>query len=210
MDHPPDPARALRQIAAIHDHLAKAEVYRGWRPVPMAGSGLVGLAAAWWQSAVGRPVEPWTFTSYWLATATLAMAVGCAEIVWHYAFQATATERRRTHRVLAQFLPGLVAGALATGALLRLSPALTALLPGLWALFFGVAIFAARPYVPAGSGWVALYYWAAGLLLLWTADGVDALSPWSVGATFGVGQLLAALALYWSEERRPVDDDQET
>jgi hypothetical protein len=27
------------------------------------------------------------------------------------------------------------------------------------------------------------------------------LSPWTVGGTFGVGQLFAAAALYWSVER---------
>ena len=79
--------------------------------------------------------------------------------------------------MVGQFLPALVAGAMVTGALVRLSPALAALLPGLWALFFGVGIFAARPYVPRASGWVALYYWTAGLLLLWVSHGADMLSP---------------------------------
>ncbi len=150
----------------------------------------------------GRPVEPWSFAVFWLAVAGVALVVGCSEIVWHYARHATGTERRQSRRVLMQFLPALVAGAIVSAALVRLSPALVVLLPGLWALFFGVGIFATRPYVPAASVWVALYYWPAGLLLLWTAEGVDALSPWSVGGTFGVGQLLAAATLYWNLERR--------
>ena len=111
--------------------------------------------------------------------------------------------------MIAQFLPALVAGAIVSGALVRLSPALVVLLPGLWALFFGVGIFATRPYVVPASSWVALYYWAAGLLLLWTAEGVDVLSPWSVGGTFGIGQLAAAAMLYWNLERRPVNGTKE-
>ena len=194
-------SRALEQIEAIHEQLAKGEVYRGWRPVPVAVSGVVGLVAAVWQSFAGRPVEPWSFTAYWLGVATLSLAIGCAEIVWHYFAHAVATDRRRTQQVFGQFLPALVAGAIATGALLRLSPGLASILPGLWAVLFGVAVFAARPYLPRASGWVGLYYWASGLALLWRANGVDALSPWMVGGTFGIGQLLAALVLYLSLER---------
>jgi hypothetical protein len=202
----PDVGRALEQIAEIHEHLARSEVYRGWRSVPVACSGLVGLAAAAWQSTAERPLDPWTFTMFWLAIGALALIVGCSEIVWHYIVRATPTERRRSRHVIGQFLPALIAGALVTGALMRLSPALVALLPGLWALFFGVGIFAARPYVPRASGWVALYYWTIGLMLLWIARGVDLLSPWAVGATFGTGQLLAAAVLYWNLERGALDD----
>jgi hypothetical protein len=206
----PDVSRALAQIEAIHEQLAKGEIYRGWRSLPVAASGIFGLAAATWQSVASRPLEPWSFAIFWMGIAMVALVIGCAEIVWHYARHATETERRQTRRVLTQFLPALVAGGIVSGALVRLSPALVVLLPGLWALFFGVGIFATRPYVHAASVWVALYYWSAGLLLLWTADGVDRLSPWSVGGTFGAGQLLAAATLYWNLERsRRSDGPQE-
>jgi hypothetical protein len=199
-----DVSRALAQIEAIHDQLAKSEVYRGWRSIPVATSGLIGILAAFWQSASARPLDPLTFTVFWLAIAGVALGVGCAEVVWHYAAIATSTDRRRSRLVIGQFLPALVAGAIATGGLLRLSPALASLFPGLWALLFGVGIFAARPYLPRASGYVGLYYWAAGLLLLWRAGGLDTLSPWAVGGTFGVGQTLAAAVLYFSLERTTV------
>ncbi len=196
-----DVGRALEQIAEIHEHLAKGEVYRGWRSIPVACSGIVGLAAAAWQSAAGRPLDPWSFTAYWLGVAVAGLFVGCSQIVWHYVARATETERRRSRQVVGQFLPALVAGAVVTSALLRFGRGLTPLLPGLWALLFGVGIFSARPYVPRASAWVALYYFTAGLALLWVAHGVRLPSPWAVGGTFGVGQLLGAAALYWSLER---------
>src|SRR5262245_46002662 len=147
-----DVGRALEQIAEIHEHLAKGEIYRGWRSIPVACSGLVGIIAAGSQPALNA----WGFTFYWLIIGTLARLVGCSEIAWHFVMRATATERRRSAQVLGQFLPSLVAGALATGALVRFGPEFVRLLPGLWALLFGVGIFAARPYVPRASGWVAL------------------------------------------------------
>lgn len=201
-----DVSRALAQIAAIHEQLAKGEVYRGWRPWPVACSALVGVGAAAWQSVFLRPLEPLSFAAYWMVVALVALLVGCAEIVWHYVRHAGETERRQSRRVIAQFLPALVAGFIVSGALVRLSPALVVLLPGLWALLFGVGVFAIRPYVLGASAWVGLYYWAMGLMLLWTAGGVDTLSPWSVGGTFGIGQLLSAAVLYWNLERRPADD----
>jgi len=196
-----DYSRALEQIAEIHEHLAKTEVYRGWRSLPVACSGLVGLLAALWQAVTGAPADARTFTLYWIAVGIVALVIGCSEIVWHYLVYATPGERRRSRQVIGQFVPALVAGAMATGAVVRFNPAFAGLLPGLWALFFGVAVFAARPFVPRASGWVGLYYWTAGLVLLWRAPDAGVLSPWAVGGTFGVGQLFASAALYWSIER---------
>ena len=46
--------------------------------------------------AYARPLEPWSFTTYWIVVAAVAIAVGCAEIAWHYVRYATATDRRRS------------------------------------------------------------------------------------------------------------------
>ena len=166
-------------------------------------SGLVGLVAAAWQSASAQFVEPVAFTLYWLAVGVLALTVGCGEIVWHYVVHASHTERRRSRCVVSQFLPSLVAGLVITVALVRVDAALAGVLPGLWAILFGVGVFAARPYLPTASALVACYYWAAGILLVWRADSLASLSPWTVGGTFGLGQLVAAVVLYVSLERVP-------
>lgn len=195
-----DARHALEQIAEIHGHLAKGEVYRGWRAAPVALSGMVGLAAAWLQ----RPaLDPIAFVIYWTAVAAAAAAVGGSEILYHYAVADAAFSRRQTRRVLAQFLPALAAGALATATIVRLGGALVALLPGLWALFFGIAVFASRPYLPRASGIVALFYCACGAFLLWNAHTRIPWSPWAVGGVFGAGQLIAAIVLYWNLERQP-------
>jgi hypothetical protein len=63
-------------------------------------------------------------------------------------------------------------------------------------------VFASRLYLPRATGWVALYYYAAGAVLLWTARPGAPLNAWSVGVTFAVGQLLAAGVLWWNLERQ--------
>ena len=196
MDH----AKALDQISEIHKHLAKSEVYRGYRSLPVAISGVVGLVAAWLQAPSLGANDPAGFVSFWAAIAAASATIGMSEIAFNYAFRETAFERRKTRLVLGQFVPSVVVVAIATIMFVRLSAALVPLLPGLWAALFGVAIFAARPHLPRATGWVGLFYFGAGAWLLWHANAAP--SPWSVGGTFGVGQLFAALVLYWNLERR--------
>lgn len=196
-----DVTRALDQIAEIHEQIAKGEVYRGYRSLPIAASGLIGLVAAWLQPKALGSSDPVGFVLYWTAIAGAAAFVGSSEIIYDYVVHEDGTRRRRTRKVVGQFLPSLVGGAAIAVSFTHLSAGLVPLLPGLWAICFGIGIFASRPYLPRASGWVALCYYAAGFGLLWIARGPDALSGWWVGGTFGVGQLLAALVLWWNLER---------
>lgn len=193
--------RALDQIAEIHGHLAKAEVYRGYRSLPVAASALIGFAAAWLQPAALGTADPVEFVVYWLAIGACAAAIGGSEIAHNYLVHEDSTGRRRTRQVVGQFLPSLVGGALIAVSFVGLSPALVSLLPGIWAICFGLGIFASRPYLPRASGWVALYYYAAGFGLLSIARGPYPLSGWWVGGTFGAGQILAAFVLWYNLER---------
>jgi hypothetical protein len=190
---------ALAQIAEIRAQAAKADVYRGYRPVPVALSGLIGLVAAWLQPP-GLSSDPVGFVVYWVTIAVCAGFVGVSEIVYNYVVHDEAMARRRTRLVVGQLMPSVGGGALVTAALVHQGSALVPLLPGLWALSFGLGIFASRPYLVRASGWVALYYYAAGAVLLWTAHGLDSQSAWTVGGTFGVGQLMTAAVLYWNLE----------
>jgi hypothetical protein len=191
---------ALTQIAEIRDQVARTEVYRGYRSVPIAASGVIGLAGAWFQP-VGLAADPIGFAIYWMTIAVAAGFVGVSETVYNYVVHDEALARRRTRRVVGQMLPALLSGAIITVSFSHLNTALVPLLPGLWAICFGVGIFASRPYLVRASGFVALYYYAIGVVLLWTARGPETLNAWAVGGTFGVGQLITAALLYQNLER---------
>jgi hypothetical protein len=193
-----DFARAADQISAIHEQLAKAEVFRGYRPVPVALSGVCGLIGAFFQPSVIPPNDVQAWVLYWGAIAICSGLVASSETVFNYLWREPEHGRRRTRRVLAQLGPALVAGTFVTlvGAFDR---ALVRYLPGLWAMIFGLGVFASRPYLPRTTGWVALYYLSAGALLL--AFGAGTLNPWSVGGTFAIGQFGTAAALTWNRER---------
>jgi len=193
--------RALGDIAHIHEQIAKSEVYRGYRSLPVAASGAMGLLAAWLQPRLLGASAPPAFVAYWMASAVCAGLVGGSEIAYNYVVHDEAAARRRTRHVVGQFLPAVAAGGAITVCVARFGDAQIALLPGLWAICFGLGTFASRPYLPRASGWVALFYCAAGAALLWTARGPWPPDGWRVGGTFGAGQLLAALVLYWNLER---------
>lgn len=193
--------RALHQIAEIHGHLARSEVYRGYRSLPLALSGFIALAAAGLQETVLVPETDVAFVSYWVVIAAICGALSSSEVIYHYLFRDDAFRRRKTRRVTGQFLPSLIGGGALTVCLVKSGPSAVSLIPGLWAILFGMGIFASRPYLPRAIGWVGLFYLIAGNLLLLLSGG-GGLNPWGMGVTFGTGQLLTALVLYWNIERR--------
>ena len=196
-----DVARALDQIAEIHQQIAKGEVYRGYRSLPIAASGLIGIAAAWLQPAALGSGVPIGFVFYWTAIAAAAGFVGSSEILYNFLVHDDPATRRQTAKVVGQFLPSVMGAAAITVCFVHLSASLVTLLPGLWAICFGIGTFASRPYLPRASGWVALFYYFAGFTLLWIASGANSLTGWWVGGVFGGGQLFAAAVLWWNLER---------
>jgi hypothetical protein len=199
---------ALSRISEIHDQLAKGEVYRGLRSVPIglsAACGFLGVAVEGWVLPLASSVETVLF---WCVVAAVSGVVGSSELLYSYLFVDDPYARRRTRRVVGQFVPSLAAGAAITWPALQESAALVPFLPGAWALLFGLGVFASRPYLPRAVGWVGLYYLAAGAWFLSrTGDATLAvegvrLAGWEVGGTFGCGQAALAVVLYWNLERR--------
>ena len=138
-----DVSRALSQIAEIHQQIAKGELYRGYRPLPVAASGLIGIVAASLQPRDLPVRAPVAFVWSWCAVAALAGLVGASEIADNYVREDDA-DRRRTRRVVGQFLPSMVGAAAITASFVHLSDTLIPLLPGLWAICFGIGVFASR------------------------------------------------------------------
>jgi hypothetical protein len=192
-------SEALEQIDAIHAHLARGEEYRGYRPQALALSGAAGLAAAVAQPAV--VVDACGFVAYWLAVALACAVVAGGGTLFAYFFREAEAARKRTRVVLRQFLPCLFVGAVITLGWTR-SPVGegASLLPGLWALVYGLGVVASLPFLPRAAALVAVWYLAAGGAMLAALDG-PVPPGWSVGVPFGVGQLLAALVLVAARPR---------
>lgn len=196
-----DVRKALAEIEAIRAQVARATEFRGYGPVALAGTGaLAGVAAAMQGALISDPARhPAVYLTLWIATAVLALALISLE---------TASRVRRTHSTLAlpmlrcavgEFLPAIVAGLLLTAVIARDSPRELWMLPGLWQVIFSLGVFASCRLLPRPMYAVGLWYLASGLILLAHGHLGDALSPWTMGVPFGVGQLLVAGVLRFGD-----------
>lgn len=195
-----DLTKALDQLADIHQHLHRTEVYRGYRSQTIAFTGLVALAGAMAQPSLVGVADNGAVVLYWATLAALNVGVVALDIICDYYRRYSLMQRRMTLRVVGQFLPALAVGAVITYALFT-NTHQVGLLPGLWSLVFATGLFASRPYLPQGVGWVGLFYLVTGATLLLTAtSGLG--SPWLMGVVFGGGQLALSAVLYWNLERK--------
>src|SRR5215218_7849856 len=101
---------ALDRLDAIHDHLARAEEYRGFRAAGVAAAGVLGLLAAAVQPLLAG-TGPDGFVVYWAAVATVCAAAGVGPAVYAHLASEDEIDRRRTRRLFVQFLPCVLAGA---------------------------------------------------------------------------------------------------
>jgi hypothetical protein len=122
--------------------------------------------------------------------------------VWFRARAARlALTRRTTIFAIEQFLPSLVVGGLLTVVIVQRASQSVWMLPGLWGLLFSLGIFASCRLLPRAVSIAGAWYLAGGVLALTWGQGEYALSPWIMGMTFGIGQLLTAVILHITLER---------
>lgn len=184
---------AIDQLSEIHSQVLRSEVFRGYRSQPMAATAVLALAAAAVQATLLAPATAADFALFWIAVAAFGAAI-CGCDLLRGSWRRPHAERSRLLQVVAQIAPAFAAGAVLPVALMRFDQAAVGLLPGLWALAFGLAVFSSRPFLRRGVGWVGLWYCAAGSVLVLAAEkGLP--GPWGMGITFGIGQGLAAFAL---------------
>jgi len=167
---------ALDQIREIRAGVARGRVYRGYRAVPTALTGAFAAAAALLQPVVVAGDAD--YLALWIACAVLSMAVMAASIA--------ARPSPRTREAVARLAGPVLAGAMLTFALQERAPDL---LPGLWQVFFALALLAALPLLPRPMVLVACFYLASGIVVLGSC------TPASMGVPFATGQLAAALIL---------------
>jgi hypothetical protein len=191
--------RALAEIGEIRSQLARSERFHGLGPTAFAATGVLAMLAAIGQGRWMPATDFVHFLTLWIAVAAVSAAVIGLEMI---------DRSRRMHSELAdemivaavlQFLPAAGAGALLSAVLYWFAPQCLWMTPGLWQITFGLGVFASCRFLPRGLVLVGGWYVAGGLACLAYAQGLHAYSPWTMGVAFGVGQMLVAAVLRFSD-----------
>jgi len=198
---------ALAQITEIRQQLARTEVFRGYRALPVAFSGFLALGVSCLQ-AIWFPqptVDLAGYLALWIGAAVLSILVMGVGLLLHCRHSPLPLVRTTTLLAVSQFAPCVVAGGLVAFVFWHHAYDALWMLPGIWSVLFGLGIFASYRLLPRATFWVGVHYLCAGAFCLAWAQGDAAFSPWAMAVPFGVGQLMAASILYWTLERH--DDE---
>ena len=199
--------KALGDISSIRRQVARNTEFRGYGPATLAATGGIailaaGLQAVWLPNPTNRiPI----YLAIWVSTAILSAALIAVQ---------TVTRSHRMHSGMAdemikmaveQFLPAAGAGALLTIVLVGSVPAALWMLPGLWQITFSLGVFSSCRFLPRPMAAAGAWYLLTGLTCIALADG-RALSPWAMGVSYGVGQLLVASILFFTAQESSDED----
>ena len=190
--------KALTDILLIRNQIAAGTAFRGYGPSAVALTAVFAAVTLMLQQLFldDATLQPLTFFAGWVLTAVLSLLVTGSEMI---------ARARRHHSGLAdtmilqaveQFLPAAVAGVLLAAILLKFAPGELWLLPGLWQLLVGLGIFASLRSLPRLVAIAGTWYFVAGFAVLILVSQSHALSPWTMGVPFVVGQLVMAAILY--------------
>ena len=200
--------KALADIFTIRSQIAAGTAFRGYGPATVAATGGIALATVliqvlWLDDPTGHPL---VFFLGWAAAALVSAAMIWIEM---------RARSRRHHSGLAdamvvqaveQFLPASVAGALLAVMLWKFAPEVLWMLPGLWQVFVSLGVFASVRSLPRTVAIGGAWYFVAGFATLLLASQSHALSPWTMGMPFVIGQLLMAAILHFASGETDVED----
>lgn len=185
-------SQALSQLAEIQDKLSRSQEYRGYRAFTVGLTSVCALIA-------GSLSHFYTPETVWPAIAVACFGLVGGEMAYDYWRNFSKHQQRMARFVLMQFVPGLGLGAAWTFVWLH-SGHSAALLPALWAMCYGYCLLSSRPYLPAGVGYVGIFYGLCALAM--TTPLAASRFNLCMTLTFALGQGLLALVLHWNQPRK--------
>jgi hypothetical protein len=199
--------KALGDIHNIRRQVARSTEFRGYGPTTLAATGGIAILAAglqtvWLPNPASRiPV----YLAIWVSTAIVSAALIAVQTVTRTQRLHSGMADEMVRMAIAQFLPAAGAGALLTIVLIGSVPAALWMLPGLWQITFSLGVFSSCRFLPRPMAVAGAWYLLTGLACIALADS-RALSPWTMGVSYGVGQLLVAGILFFTPQEGSDED----
>jgi hypothetical protein len=200
--------KALADIIAIRSQLAAGTAFAGYGPAAIfATSGVALLTAVLQYLFLDDPTHhPLTFLFGWASAALLSAVMIISEMVARSRRHHSGLADAMIHQAVEQFLPSAVAGVLLAFVLWKFAPESLWLLPGLWQVLVSIGVFASVRTLPRTVALGGAWYFIAGFVVLVLASQNHALSPWTMGLPFVIGQSLMATILYFASGERNAED----
>ena len=188
--------KAIGDISSIRRQMARSTEFRGYGPMTLAATGFSAILAAtaqgtWVPDAANHIA---LYLAIWISTAIVSAALIGTEMFARTRRIHSGLADEMIHMAVEQFLPSAGAGALLTFVLLEYVPASGWMLPGMWQIIYSIGIFSSCRFLPRLMMAPGAWYLLTGLVSISLA-GNRALSPWTMGIAFGLGQLLVAAVL---------------
>lgn len=200
--------KALADIFTIRSQIAAGTAFRGYGPATVVATGGLALITAvlqflWLDDPTAHPL---TFFSGWAATASLSAAMIWVEMLARSRRHHSGLADAMIHQAVEQFLPAGVAGVLLAVMLWNFAPETLWMLPGLWQLLMSLGVFASVRSLPRSVSIAGAWYFATGFTTLLLGSANHALSPWTMGLPFVIGQLMMAAILHFASGGTDVED----
>ena len=201
-----DVTRAIADLDEVRSRLASVQRFRGLSGPAALASGLGAFATGMVQLAlVPAPhgvADAARYVVIWTACLAFALALNYGAVVVWLLRNWSSRTRTELQTAAIAIVPSIVAGGAFTAALLVRGE--VGLLPGTWALCYGLGLLAARSMLPRGVLVVAIGFAAIGSALLF-ASGLNALAWWVMPLTFGAGQTAIGILLLREESPRAAE-----
>jgi hypothetical protein len=200
--------KALADILAIRNQIAAGTAFRGYGPAAVAATaGLAavttGLQLLLLDDADAAPAK---FIAGWLVTALVAAALIGFEMRARSYRHHSGLADTMIYQAVEQMLPSGLAGVALAGIALQFAPGTLWMLPGLWQILMGLAVFASARSLPSTVRIGGAWYFVAGVTVLMLTSRTHALSPLLMGVPFVIGQSLMAVILYVATEASDVEE----
>lgn len=191
--------KALGDISSIRRQMARSTEFRGYGPATLAATSALAVAAAGVQARwLPDPANHISiYVAIWTVTAILAAALSGVQMYTRARRIHSGLSGEMIHMAVEQFMPSVGAGALITVALVRGDPATLWILPGIWQVIFSLGVFSSCRFLPRPMAAAGAWYLLTGLVCISLGD-TRALSPWAMGISYGIGQLLVAGILFFT------------
>lgn len=200
--------QALLEIRSIRRQVAQTTEFRGYGPSTLFATALVAVLAGaiqghWLPEPAMHPVQ---YVALWLSTGIVCAALIATQMLVRANRLHSSMADEMVFMAIGQFLPAGVAGAILPFVLLRVTPSVFWILPGLWQIIFSLGVFASCRCLPRPMLLVGAWFLVIGMVCLAIGD-TRSLAPATMSVAYGIGMALVAAIHYLYAKKASIDED---